>query len=127
MRVHVEDQETKAVHWDAVYDLDHDEGLPKLSATTPAAPESGAQPRFLTFCPPEGGGAHRYELNVTALDAGGAPIGYAAGKKAQCAVGRALGRAGGGGVCACVSDGRAVVPLHLLYLIGGLSRRVSAE
>eukprot|EP00747_Dinoflagellata_sp_TGD_P052070 gnl/TRDRNA2_/TRDRNA2_147701_c0_seq1.p1 gnl/TRDRNA2_/TRDRNA2_147701_c0~~gnl/TRDRNA2_/TRDRNA2_147701_c0_seq1.p1 ORF type:complete len:329 (+),score=68.99 gnl/TRDRNA2_/TRDRNA2_147701_c0_seq1:89-1075(+) len=79
LKVHMEDT-TKpgTVHWDATYDVRrfHATGSQRLADTDPAIPGSGSQPRFMTFCPPELGPPHVYQLKVTALDAGDRPIEY---------------------------------------------------
>jgi len=86
LQVRMEDTTTPktTVHWDAVYDLKRflaPGKEPKLVETLPAIPHSGTQLNFLTFCPPEGGPAHRYRLTVTALDDQDSPINYFTNEK----------------------------------------------
>jgi len=79
LKVHLQDLtvdptgvDKRSVHWDATYDIrrsiNPDNSRLRLSSSIPALPRSGAQLRFMTFCPPEGKGDHEYSLKVTALD-----------------------------------------------------------
>lgn len=85
LKVHMEDITTQpsTVHWDAQYNIrrfvskaDAAQGFLQLEQTLPPVPGSGSRMRFMTFCPPEGGGPHQYNLTVTALDMRGNPIEY---------------------------------------------------
>lgn len=83
LQVHMEDKTDPRVVWDAEYDLRRflvPGETPRLADTTPAIPRSGTRPRFMTFCPPEGGSPHNYELAVSATDHWGTPIEYFQGK-----------------------------------------------
>eukprot|EP00929_Paragymnodinium_shiwhaense_P081128 TRINITY_DN42391_c0_g1_i1.p1 TRINITY_DN42391_c0_g1~~TRINITY_DN42391_c0_g1_i1.p1 ORF type:complete len:370 (+),score=113.67 TRINITY_DN42391_c0_g1_i1:92-1201(+) len=83
IKVHMEDttENPPVVHWDAEYDLRRftnpaqlAAGQIRLAETLPAIPGSGAQVRFMTFCPKDG--PHNYSLKVTALDTAGREIPY---------------------------------------------------
>jgi len=86
LQVHMEDVTTPkpTTHWDATYDMRRflgtaDLAIPgrlRLWRTLPAVARLGTQRRFLTICPPEGGGPHQYSLKVTALDEADNPIEY---------------------------------------------------
>lgn len=86
LRVHMDDNTAQRVVWDAEYDLKRflEPGVtPSLAETIPAIERSGTQPRFLTFCPPENGPPHKYELTVSAADAWGNPIEYLQGNSSS--------------------------------------------
>lgn len=98
LKVHLEDTTANKVHWDAEYDIARFRAVRAagstaapnfqkgLAETVPAIPSSGQALRFMTFCPPEGGPPHSYELTVTALDQFNDPIEYFSDAKTSLSV-----------------------------------------